>query len=69
MFKDKKYSGLIVFKIPKGNDQIAITYKDLLILQILKLVFVLSLIIILFYTLFTTKQLLRLIYKLRKIKK
>jgi len=68
-FKDKKYSGLIVFKIPKGNDQIAITYKDLLILQILKLVFVLSLIIILFYTLFTTKQLLRLIYKLRKIKK
>ena len=51
-FEDKKYPGLIIFDIPKGKTQISITYTDLLQLQILKFVFVLSFVAILIYTFF-----------------
>jgi hypothetical protein len=50
-FTDKKYPGLIIFTIPKGNSEISVSYRDLPLLQWLKFGFVISLIAILSFTL------------------
>jgi hypothetical protein len=68
-FKDKKYPGIITFNVPAGKVQIEVIYKDLLILQILKSIFVSSLIIILGYTLLPISKTWGLIKKLKKVRK
>lgn len=68
-FQNKQYPGLIIFDVPKGKTQVKITYKDLPILQFLKLEFILILIGIFAYTIFTickSRQLIKTVKKLQK---
>lgn len=52
-FTNRQYPGLIVFNVPARQTQVEVIYKDLPMLQALKLMFVTLLIIIFGYTFFT----------------
>jgi hypothetical protein len=68
-FKNKQYPGIITFNVPSGETQITVAYKDLLMLQVLKLIFVLSIAIILSYTVglvYKNQQLVKAWKKVRK---
>ncbi len=68
-FTDKKYHGIITFTIPKGNVRVKVAYKDLPMLQILKYLFICSLIIIFGYTCLTICKTEQLITKLKRVRK
>jgi 4-amino-4-deoxy-L-arabinose transferase-like glycosyltransferase len=68
-FKTRNNPGLIIFNISKGKSQISVDYKDLLIIQVLKIIFASSLFVILGYTLLTTYKDWRIITRLKKLRK
>nr|MBI5456064.1 glycosyltransferase family 39 protein [Candidatus Levybacteria bacterium] len=65
-YEDSKYRGLITFNIPKGTSYVSVIYKDLFLLQFLKLIFILFVGITLVYTLLHEILFKRVLKKSRK---